>query len=583
MALLLVAVAAGAFLRFFHLSDKPFWAAEVQEIIPARSDRWDQMILDAGMDLIGYGWHHLMWMFKVREDLEFWHRLLSVLCSIATIPVVYLLGKRVCSRVAGGAAAFLAAVAFVFVNHAQDVRSISCEAFGAAACYLAMVHVVLDRSLRWSVLFVIGSLFLALSHGFGFLHFFLIGLTFFCIAWQMRRKAGDTGPHSPMRLFLLSYMFGSVAASFQLISVAAFMQFTYFVDPDRFAAHADMTHQTGLKASAMVLTYFTGFSGLLLIPVAIVALFGVASLWIRDRGIASALLAWVALPSILFLVARLLGKLPHLDLYHVVYLLPGFCVIFGAGLHALVSVVLYVGKVGNRPRWRAVAVALIAVTIGVWGNASLLARYYERDIRLFLGNDFRAAARFVDEQGVEPEDTLAFLYSEHFYVMNFYMGRLFRPNAALTLALDDKKFRMDRIRLHSQDVACTSDIPIISFEKVKSVDDFAKGSYPYTGTVWTVLPQDESLGDLHGLTSYSRWFTMDQVFLNTRKIRVEDLAPGFRLKTFPGVVVMWKKYEDAERSLVASEIHSLLLEYAPAMSRAYYAELRDRFRGSRSE
>ena len=570
--LLAVALVAGSFLRFYGLSAKPFWVGEIQEILNARSDLWLAMLNDAATDLVGYGWHHLVFSLGARSNLEFWHRLLAALCSIATIPAVYFLGKRSHSRLVGAMAAVMVALSFVHVYHGQDARSISYESLGVVLFYLALLHLVLDQNYRWVPLLLLGTALLSLSHASGLVQFFLGGATFLAIAWHLERKSPvEPGKAGPVRKLLLAALPATAVASLQLVALASFTQFMFLVDMDQFEPHQEFTAVTGLEVFSQFSTYLVSFSGAVVIPLVLLALAGLCILWTRSRPIAVALGVCFFVPGILFPTARILGKLPHFDLYHLNYLLPVFLVLLCAGVHGLASVLLYVVRVKKISRWRPMVAALLVMGIAVGGNASMLVRYHQRPTRLNLGQDYRAAAQYMDEKGVSDTDCLAFLYSDNFYSLNFYAGYLFRHKRLLTLQTEPKRFLHAGLRMHSGDFICESDIPTLLRDNVQTADDFGINALPYSGTVWIVMSLHETMGGMTGLTSYSEWFEMDSVGYGDSP-PAEALPEGFVASRFPGVIVIAKRYDGAPRTLVARETEQLLIRYATPMSSFFHPQ-----------
>jgi mannosyltransferase len=121
--LLLLVVAAGAFLRFWMLGVKSLWLDEAFSVDAARLS-WPDFLRtmwwgEANMALYYFllrGWIHL-------GDSEFWLRSLSALFGVAAILAVYALGCRFLSRKAGLVSAALLAVHSFHIHYSQDLRS----------------------------------------------------------------------------------------------------------------------------------------------------------------------------------------------------------------------------------------------------------------------------------------------------------------------------------------------------------------------------------------------------------------------------------------------------------------------------
>jgi hypothetical protein len=562
--LLALAVAGGAFLRFYGLGSKPFWAGEVQEIVTARSDRFWSLLTDSGSDFLGFAWHHLLYLLSVQGELEFWHRFLAATCSTLTIPVVYLLGRRVHSPLVGSLAAAAIAFSFVHVYHGQDARSLAGLAFGATLTCLALIRIVFDARASWLPALLVGTAALALSHVYGLFLFSLLAGAFFLLALHAEGRAERDGSRDqPLLRLLLVLLPAAAVAGLEAYPIASFFQFSgpEMVRIDEFPE--DWLEPARLRFFPLLATYFTGAGGICMIVAVLLVGLGVLAMWIRDRRCCLVLGCWFFVPALLFPAARLAGRLPHFDAYHLGYLLPAFWLYAAAGLHALASMVgrrVAAGRGGNL--LRAVLAGTAALALIVSANASPLLRYERRETRLVLGHDFRSLARFVEDQGVGARDGLAFVYADSFFAVNFYLGRLFHDRFAISPWTFENEGIVRRFLYHSFDDYCSSDIPILFSERVLSLDRFARDLRPYTGTIWLVVPAREPLTELPGFDTYGRWFDTDELYLEQERIQEEELPPGFHLQRFAGVDLAWKTYGDVPRRAVVRELGPLLMRHS---------------------
>ena len=116
-------VAGAAWLRFHAIAAKSFWIDEGASVAIARMDWYDFARLlwrrEANMTLyylLLRGWVYL-------GGSETWIRALSVIFALATLPVVYLLGKRLFGRRAAMVACVLLAVNAFHIRYSQEARS----------------------------------------------------------------------------------------------------------------------------------------------------------------------------------------------------------------------------------------------------------------------------------------------------------------------------------------------------------------------------------------------------------------------------------------------------------------------------
>jgi uncharacterized membrane protein len=122
---LAVLVAAAAVLRFHGLGQKSVWVDEAVSIEMARLDWYNFMRIlwrhEANMAL--YTLSLRLWL--PFGETEAWIRTLSVIFSLATIPAVYVLGKKLFDPRVGLMGAFLLTINAFHVRYAQEARSYS--------------------------------------------------------------------------------------------------------------------------------------------------------------------------------------------------------------------------------------------------------------------------------------------------------------------------------------------------------------------------------------------------------------------------------------------------------------------------
>jgi mannosyltransferase len=111
------------YLRLHALGARSFWFDECVSAGIARL-RWSQFFLalwnrEANMSMYYALLHFWMWMGKSEPTL----RGLSALFSVATVPLIYVLGERLFGRRAGLFVAWLFAINAVSVRYAQEARS----------------------------------------------------------------------------------------------------------------------------------------------------------------------------------------------------------------------------------------------------------------------------------------------------------------------------------------------------------------------------------------------------------------------------------------------------------------------------
>lgn len=165
LAIFLLTV-GGAGLRFFHLGVKSLWLDETASYALARMP-WQKFVhvwwLQEGNMTLYYlllrGWLHF-------GQSEAWIRCLSVIFGVASIPLIYLLARRLTSPIGAFAATALLAMNPAHLYYSQEARSYTLALFLVILSTLFLVRGVQDgRDSDWA-LWSIFSILAVYSHYF---------------------------------------------------------------------------------------------------------------------------------------------------------------------------------------------------------------------------------------------------------------------------------------------------------------------------------------------------------------------------------------------------------------------------------
>src|SRR5512138_17145 len=121
--LVIILILIGGFLRVLLLDSKGMWLDETFSVWLANHSIADMLQWIVKIDQhppLYYGLLHF-WMGIVGNK-PYELRLLSVLFGTATIPVIYLIGKRMAGAMVGLAAAVLLAFSLFNISNAQEMR-----------------------------------------------------------------------------------------------------------------------------------------------------------------------------------------------------------------------------------------------------------------------------------------------------------------------------------------------------------------------------------------------------------------------------------------------------------------------------
>ena len=140
----------GGFLRILLLDSKGMWLDETFSLWLA-----DQAVPDMLQWIVRIDQHPplyyllLHYWIVLSGDMPYYARLLSTLFGVGTIPIVYLIGKRMSGAVMGLTAAMFLALSPFNIYFAQQTRMYTLLTFNAAVAIYALVRLLTDpRSVR---------------------------------------------------------------------------------------------------------------------------------------------------------------------------------------------------------------------------------------------------------------------------------------------------------------------------------------------------------------------------------------------------------------------------------------------------
>jgi len=148
--LVIVITLVGGWLRVFALGNKGLWLDETFSVWMSNHSLVDMLQWIAMIDYHPPLYYLLLhyWM-ELNGDTAYSVRQLSVLFGAATIPIIYLIGKRMSGVVMGLAAAVILTFSPFNIRYAQETRMYTLLVFNAAVAIYALVILLTDsRSTR---------------------------------------------------------------------------------------------------------------------------------------------------------------------------------------------------------------------------------------------------------------------------------------------------------------------------------------------------------------------------------------------------------------------------------------------------
>ncbi|MFL7792300.1 MAG: glycosyltransferase family 39 protein, partial [Anaerolineae bacterium] len=140
----LAIIALGAFLRFYQIGATGLWIDEAFSIWMGRQPVGQMLDWLVRIDQHPPLYYLMLRLWMRLGDGEAVVRALSALCSTLTIPVIYLLGRRLADRGVGLLAALILAVSPFHVYFAQEARMYALLALNASLALYALVRLLTD-------------------------------------------------------------------------------------------------------------------------------------------------------------------------------------------------------------------------------------------------------------------------------------------------------------------------------------------------------------------------------------------------------------------------------------------------------
>lgn len=399
---LIVAVlaTAAAILRFHALGQKSVWIDEGVSIEMARLDWYNFLRIlwrhEANMALYTL----LLRFWLLLGDTEPWIRTLSVLSAVATIPAVYLLGRKLFDTRVGIMASFLLAINPFHIRYSQEARSYSLFAFLAVLSSLYFLKVLEDPSDANRRGYVWTSVLAVYTHFFAGLLVVAQWLSF----QLLDRKDVEPVMRKSWRQFAIA-----ITPLLIFVATTGLGVLRWIPRPDRMALYITAMFFTG-GGEKLLWLYAAACAG---------ALIPVIPAFIRFRKMRwedwryEFVLIWLLLPfAIVFVVSQ--WKPCFLARYFI-FTVPAMALLAAAGLVRL------------RWRWLMGGALLLFAALSLPG----IDLGYQKDIDI-VREDFRPATRYILAHA-EPGDAILFHQPIGRMPYEYYRSRM--PAAAYPVVI----------------------------------------------------------------------------------------------------------------------------------------------------
>ncbi len=150
-------------LRFYHLGGESYWYDEIIMLRVAQDNIW-AIIEGARPPLYIILAHFWIKLFGTGEAAT---RSLSAIFGVASIPMIYLLGRELFDRRVGLIAAFLMAVSQFQIYYSQDFRYYSLFVLTSLLSFYFLIIALRKRTITSFILYVLFAILLFYTHAFG--------------------------------------------------------------------------------------------------------------------------------------------------------------------------------------------------------------------------------------------------------------------------------------------------------------------------------------------------------------------------------------------------------------------------------
>jgi mannosyltransferase len=323
-------------LRIAALTTHSLWWDELQSVRtadPSNSFSEINQICKQSYDPApGLFYYLLNVWFRVFGFTDFSARLFTALFGIASIPVMYLLGRKIQDKQTGIIAALLTAVNYFHIFYSLEVRFYSLLFFFSAVSYLFFLRSLDRKSLFNLLLYAASTLSLMLLHYFGIL--ILVAQVFTWIYLYRLDIIRNFNKHKRIILTLL------------LMAIL----YLPFISGLFHTLRTETSALSGTPGNYFFIHYFKaffGYSGIIVIPAATAfLLFIMVSFLFPETKINTAnfliLYIWILIPPILAYSRTIFGN-PTMGERYFIIILPGILSALALGIHFIKTALLRYG------------------------------------------------------------------------------------------------------------------------------------------------------------------------------------------------------------------------------------------------
>lgn len=347
--LLAVLTAIGAALRFYNLSGNSLWLDEATTYVLSTYDLGKIWAIGFTGDNNPPLFHWITHFMLMLGNSEFILRLLPVLMGIATIPIIYLIGKEIKDKYVGIIAAALVTFSPFCIHYAREAYSYSMVLFVSSLVILYYIKAIkTNEKKNWIIFGVLSALAF-------WTHFYTFVILIVMYSHAIITLRGD----------ILSTKFKNLTnPAYALITTAVLSAPVVYMAVSRFMTISNQAVTYGVLGVALIpetLFRFSGWNWSVAGVFILTSIIGLTYLYVKNKQMLTFSLMFIILPVI---ISVILSSKMTMNPRYLIYLLPVIFVTM-ACCYALLEIIITDKRL---------VYAIIAIIVLV--NALPLAAYY---------------------------------------------------------------------------------------------------------------------------------------------------------------------------------------------------------------
>ena len=442
----------GSILRFYRLGYRSLWYDEAYQFFEATKEL--SSIYDPGHPPLS---HYILHFFLFFGNSEAILKLPSALFGIATVFMVYHLGKCLYDHKIGLLSAFLTSISPILIYYSQEARGYSQFAFFSVSSLYFTLLIYKNGKLISYLGYIISTILCLYTHFFSL--FLLIGENIFILFLWNKKKIKTINWISIQILVLLSFIPGAVL----ILKMLKDHSITYDYSLLKTIFSTFYIFNFGRVLFPFSINIFVIFLGT--VSFSLCFILSLIHLIKHKKDDYFFFISFFLTYILILIVNYRLHALSELFIRYLIFLVPLYLIFISRGINAI-----------NNRKLR-ILLLLVIFSVNLW---SLYGYYFNWD-KLGKGN-FRGASEFVDKQILNPEDVVIHSDYQLPKIFNYYLD------------IEAREYIIDNQLFNILDFKNTEKVIVVGYSSKNFIDVIKSQSVE--ADPWTGLELKERLLEL---------------------------------------------------------------------------------------